>query len=118
MLQSFHLIYLEIPVTIRQVLNGEGVLLNNGLYPSASVCTIAKYEQSPGSVIKRADRNFHVCGEAVSITDAPNHVPIGLMYDVVVKRKVEPGQMLAFDDIEIQESKAYRAWYDTLSYSR
>jgi len=115
MLQSFHLIYLEIPVTIRQVLQGEGVLLNNGLKPKASVCTIAKHVLKPGTVIKREDRNFHVRGEAIPIADAPNHIPIGLMYDVVIKRKVEPGQMLAFEDVEVQESKAYYAWKDTLS---
>mgnify|MGYP001050957212 CR=1 FL=1 len=115
MLQSFHLIYLEIPVTIRQVLKGDGVLLNNGLKPKASVCTIAKHKLSPGTVIERADRNFHVRGEAISIKDAPNQVPIGLMYDVVIKRRVEPGQMLEFDDVEIEESKAYQAWQDTLS---
>jgi predicted homoserine dehydrogenase-like protein len=118
MLQSFHLIYLEIPVTIRQVLQGEGVLLNNGLKPKASVCTIAKHKLNPGTVIKREDRNFHVRGEAIPIADAPNHIPIGLMYDVVIKRKIEPGQMLVFEDVEIQESKAYHAWEDTLSSLR
>ncbi|MGC9384638.1 MAG: NAD(P)-dependent oxidoreductase [Kosmotogaceae bacterium] len=115
MLQSFHLIYLEIPVTIRQVLQQKEVLLNNGPKPKASVCTIAKHALNPGTVIKREDRNFHVRGEAIPIADAPNHIPIGLMYDVVIKRKVEPGQMIVFDDIEIQESQAYHAWKDTLS---
>jgi predicted homoserine dehydrogenase-like protein len=113
-LQNFHLIYLEIPLTIRQILRGDGVLLNNGHNPGASVCSIAKHRLTPGTVIKRADRNFHVRGEAVRIKDAPNHVPIGLMYDVVIKRAVESGQVLTFDDIEITYSKALEAWEYTL----
>jgi len=110
LIQNYHLIYLEIPVTIRQVLSGKGILLNNGSHPSASVCTIAKHELSPGTIINRANRYFHVRGEALSIKNALHYVPIGLMYDVVIRRKVEPGQMLLFDDVEIKDSKAYEAW--------
>jgi len=90
------------------------VLLDNSLQPTTSVCTIAKRELKPGTVIKRADRNFQIRGEALSIREAPNHVPIGLMNDVVIKRKVEPGQMLEFYDVEIPESQAYDAWQYTL----
>jgi len=110
LIQNYHLIYLEIPVTIRQVLSGKGILLNNGSHPSASVCTIAKHELSPGTIINRANRYFHVRGEALSIKNALHYVPIGLMYDVVIRRKVEPGQMLLFDDVEIKDSKAYECW--------
>jgi predicted homoserine dehydrogenase-like protein len=55
-----------------------------------------------------------VRGEALSIKDAPNHVPIGLVGDVVVRRKIERGQMIEFDDLEIKESKAYCAWEYTV----
>jgi len=114
LIRNYHLIHLEIPATIRQVLQGQGVLLDNSLQPTTSVCTIAKRELKPGTVIKRADRNFQIRGEALSIREAPNHVPIGLMNDVVIKRKVEPGQMLEFYDVEIPESQAYDAWQYTL----
>jgi len=114
LIRNYHLIHLEIPATIRQVLQGQGVLLDNSLQPTTSVCTIAKRELKPGTVIKRVDRNFQIRGEALSIREAPNHVPIGLMNDVVIKRKVEPGQMLEFYDVEIPESQAYDAWQYTL----
>ncbi len=114
LIRNYHLIHLEIPATIRQVLMGGGVLLDNSANPTASVCVIAKKELKPGTIIKRADRNFQVRGEALSIKDAPNHVPIGLVKDVVIKRRIERGQMLEFDDIEIQETKAYEAWQYTL----
>lgn len=115
LIRNYHLIYLEIPLTIREVLQGQGALLNNSLHPTASVCAIAKKELKQGTVIKRVDRNFLVRGEALRIKDAPNHVPFGLLSDVVIKRDVEPGQMLEFDDIEIAASIAFDAWQFTLN---
>jgi len=114
-LQNFHLIYLDIPLTIREVLEGKGVLLNNGTHPSASVGAVAKRELQSGLKITRSNRHFTLRGEALRITDAPNHVPIGLLYDVVLKCNIEQGQILTFDDIEIEGSKALDAWLSTLN---
>lgn len=114
-LQNFHLIYLDIPLTIREVLEGKGVLLNNGTHPSASVGAVAKRELQSGLKITRSNRHFTLRGEALRITDAPNHVPIGLLYDVVLKCNVEQGQILTFDDVVIEGSKALDAWMSTLS---
>jgi predicted homoserine dehydrogenase-like protein len=115
LIRNYHLIYMEIPLTIRQVLRGQGGLLNNSSHPTASVCAIAKIELRPGTLIKRSDRNFQIRGEAITIKDAPKHVPIGLMSDVIIRRRVEPGQMIEFDDVEIATSKAYEGWQYTLS---
>ncbi len=117
LLKHYHLIYLDIPVTIRQVLRGEGVLLNNSLKPSASVLAVAKKRMMPGQIIHRTDRNFQLRGEAVTIKEVPNHVPIGLIDNVVIKRIVEPGQVIMYDDLEIPDSKAYNAWKFTLNLS-
>jgi predicted homoserine dehydrogenase-like protein len=110
LIRNYHLIHLEIPATIRQVLQGQGVLLDNSLHPTASVCAKAKKTLQPGTILKRADRNFFVRGEAINILNFPYHVPIGLVNNVVLKRQIHPGQILEFDDIEIPESKAYEAW--------
>ncbi len=115
LIRNYHLIHLEIPATIRQVVRGQGVLLDNSMHPTASVCVIAKRELKPGEMIRRPDRNFQIRGEAVQINEAPNHVPIGLVKDVVIKRKVEPGQVIMFDDVEVPESNAYDAWQYTLN---
>ncbi|MGI6741940.1 MAG: NAD(P)-dependent oxidoreductase [Brevefilum sp.] len=115
LLQNFHFIYLDIPLTIREVLDGRGVLLNNGAHPTASVAAVAKCELPSGSPITREDRHFKVRGEAVRIKEAPGHVPIGLLYNTILKRKVERGQMLHFDDIEMDSSKALDAWLFTQS---
>lgn len=115
LIRNYHLIHLEIPATIRQVVRGQGVLLDNSMHPTASVCVIAKRALKPGEMIRRPDRNFQIRGEAVQINEAPNHVPIGLVKDVVIKRKVEPGQVIMFDDVEVPELNAYDAWQYTLN---
>lgn len=112
--RPFHLCHLEISKTIRQVLRGEGVLLNNGENPQISVATIAKRRLMPGEIVKRGIGSFMVRGEAIKIAENPQHVPIGLVFDVVLKRYVEPGQVITFDDIEISESQALVAWQETI----
>lgn len=110
MIRNYHLCHMEIPVTIRQVIKNRDVLLDNSDHPTASVGVIAKKVLIPGTVLKRVDRNFQIRGEALRIKDEPNHVPIGLINNVVIKRNIEVGQMLTFDDVDIPDSLAYRAW--------
>jgi len=114
LIRNYHLVHLEMPKTIREVLMGHGVLLNNSAQPTASVCVIAKKELTPGTILSRNLRNFQVRGEALPIKDAPNHVPIGLVNDIVIRHRIEPGQILMFDDVDVPESKAYEGWRYTL----
>jgi len=115
LIRNYHLCHLEIPKTIHQVLNGNGVLLDNSQKPTASVCVIAKKELEPGTLLRRIDRNFLIRGEAIAIKEAPQHVPIGLMSNVRIKRHVKSGQMLTFDDVEIGDTPALEGWKYTLS---
>jgi len=110
LLQDFHLCHLEITKTIRRALNGGGVLLNNSVNPAISVAAIAKMSLEPGYIIRRGIGSFDVRGIAIRIADNPNHVPIGLLSDAVVSRRVEPEQQISFDDVEIAESQALHAW--------
>lgn len=112
--RPFHVCHLEISKTVRQVLNGDGVLLNNGENPRISVATVAKRRLVPGEVIKRGIGSFSVRGEAIKISENTEHVPIGLVFDIVMKRYVEPGQTISFDDIEIPDSQAKVAWQETI----
>lgn len=113
--RPFHICHLEISKTIRQVLRGGGVLINNGETPHASVATVAKRRLVPGEIIRRGVGSFTVRGEAVKISDYPEHLPIGLVFDVVLKRYIEPGQIITFDDVEIPESRALVAWKETVN---
>ncbi|QQG43053.1 MAG: NAD(P)-dependent oxidoreductase [Candidatus Daviesbacteria bacterium] len=110
--KPFHLCHLEIPKTIRQVLKGGGILLNNGENPQISVATVAKRELKPGETFKRGIGSFVVRGEAINIADYPDHLPIGLAFNVVLKRSIEPGQIISFTDVEIPESQALLAWQE------
>ena len=58
---------------------------------------------------------MEVRGEAIKITDCTNHVPIGLMNKVQLKRNIEEGEIITFDDINIPDSLALEAWKSTLS---
>lgn len=118
LLRNYHLCHLEIPKTIREALNRAPVLLDNGSHPTTSVAAISKAELTAGTRVDHALGSFAVRGEAILIKDKPDHLPIGLMRDAVVKNTIEPGQMLTLDDVEIPKTLAYRAWQYTLQQSR
>jgi predicted homoserine dehydrogenase-like protein len=103
--RPFHLCSLEVGKTVRRVLAGGGVLLNNSVEPTLGVAAIAKREIKAGEAISRGIGGFDVRGEAVRLVDELDHVPIGLLRNTVLKRPVEPGQLITLDDIEIQPSR-------------
>lgn len=104
--RPFHLCSLEVGKTVRRVLAGGGVLLNNSVAPTLGVAAIAKREMKPGDVIERGIGGFDVRGEAIRLADETDHVPIGLLRHTELKRAVEPGQMLTFDDVDLLPSRA------------
>ena len=108
--RTFHLCHLEIMKTIDRVLRGGGVLLDNSANPTISVTTIAKRDLKPGETIKKGIGSFDVRGIAVKIKDHQGHVPIGLVNDAVIKRPVAKGVEITFDDIELPDSLAVKAW--------
>ncbi|PFG15033.1 NAD(P)-dependent oxidoreductase [Bacillus sp. es.036] len=111
---NFHLCHLEILKTIRRVLNGGSVLLNNGTNPRISVAAIAKRKLIPGDQISHGIGGIEVRGEAVRIADAENHIPIGLLRNAVIKRPIEEGEMLLFSDLDIPDTYASKAWNSIL----
>jgi predicted homoserine dehydrogenase-like protein len=108
--RTFHLCHLEIMKTVDRVLRGGGVLLDNSADPTISVTTIAKRDLKPGETIKKGIGSFDVRGIAVKIKEHKGHVPIGLMKDVLIKRPVAAGAELTFDDVELPDSLAVKAW--------
>lgn len=103
--RPFHLCSLEVGKTVRRVLAGGGVLLNNSVEPTLGVAAIAKREMRSGEMISRGIGGFDVRGEAVRLVDELDYVPIGLLRNTVLKRTLEPGQLITFDDIEVQPSR-------------
>lgn len=114
LLRNYHLCHLEIPKTIREVMNGGLVLLDNSSKPTTSVVAIAKTELKSGQQIKQALGSFEVRGEAIQIKFMPDHLPIGLMRNAVMKHNVSAGQLLTMSDVDLPETLALKAWQYTL----
>jgi len=108
--RPYHLCYFEIIKTIDRVLQGRGILLDNNKIPTISTATIAKRDLSVGEKIGKGIGSFDVRGIAVKIKEHKNHVPIGLMKNVVLTRDVPEGNVVTFDDVEVPDSLALRAW--------
>ena len=109
-LHSYHLCQLEVPRTIEAVLAGAPPLLTNSLNPKVSVAAIAKHKLVPGESITRGLGSFKVRGEAVLIKDYPHHVPICLLAKAVVKRAIEPNQVITFADLDLPPTRALEVY--------
>ena len=63
-----------------------------------------------GTVIERGCGSFDLRGTCVNIAERPGHVPICLASDLRLRRRVEAGELLTMDDIELPETAALAAW--------
>ena len=108
--QDMILCHMEIIKTVRRILNGGSVLLDNSKNPTISVAAYAKHDIPKGHKIGHPIGSFDIRGEAVKIAKNPSHVPLGLLADITFKRNMEKGQMVCWDDIEMPDSLALRAW--------
>lgn len=106
LVRPFHLCSLEVGKTVRRVLAGGGVLLNNSTTPTLGVAAIAKRPMRAGELIERGIGGFQFRGEAIKLAEHPDHVPIGLLRKTALKRAVEPGQIITYDDVDILPSRA------------
>ncbi|MBD3628617.1 SAF domain-containing protein [Cyclobacterium sp.] len=113
--KPMHLCFFEIPNSILNLVNHGEILLDNGKVPSVSVGAIAKKDLPKGSVIDKGTGGMEVRGEALRIEDAMDHVPIGLLSNVELKRNIEQGELITFDDIHVPDSLALTAWKSTLT---
>lgn len=110
LLRPYFLPHLEIPKTIRRVIQGGGALLTNSATPRVSVGAVAKHALRPGDVIDHGSGSFDVRGVAVRMHDQPDHLPIGLLHNAVLRHAVEPEQMLTFADVDLPDTLALEAW--------
>jgi len=115
LLRNYHLCHLEIPKTIRVVLEGGAPLLHNTQSPSVGVAAIAKRTISSGYTFARGIGSYDTRGIGVSLTKNPNHVPIGLLEGAIARRTIAAGQMLTVDDVDTPDSLAAEAWRAVLT---
>lgn len=106
MVRPYHLCALEIPKTIRRVAAGGPPLLHNSAAPTIGVAAVAKKTLSPGDTIALGVGSFEVRGRAVRMSEEPDHMPIGLLCDAKVTRKLQRGEMLTVNDVDLPDSYA------------
>lgn len=111
------LCHLEILKTVKRVIRLKTPLLNNSESPTISLCAIAKKDLPIGTRISHAIGSFEVRGVAIKMTDYPQHIPIGLLFDAVVTESIEKGEVICFNHIEIKPSLALKAWQESISIS-
>ncbi len=77
---------------------------------------MAKRPLEAGSKIENGIGSFDVRGVGVRIVESAGHLPIGLVADAVVTRRVEAGETMSLADVEIPDSLALRAWREVESW--
>lgn len=107
--RNFHLCHLEIIKTLRRTALGCQPLLNNSVHPRATVAAIAKRPLEPGHWMARGAGGYDLRGEAVLMAETPDAVPLGMLDGARLTRRVEKGQTLTWDDVEIPDSLALEA---------
>jgi predicted homoserine dehydrogenase-like protein len=110
LIKDYCLVHLEVFKTLERLVRERRPLLNNGARPRVSVASIAKRALRPGEVIERGCGSFELRGTCVNIADRPGHVPICLASRMRIRRRIEPGQLLTMDDVELPETEALAAW--------
>jgi predicted homoserine dehydrogenase-like protein len=108
--QPTALVHLEVFRTLERVIGGAPALLHNTPTPRLSVAAVAKRALLPGEQIARGCGSFELRGAAVRIADRPDHLPIGLANAVRVRRKVDAGEVLTFDDVDLADADLVALW--------
>ncbi|KPA20717.1 L-aspartate dehydrogenase [Shimia sp. SK013] len=111
--RPFHLGHFEIPITIERMAQMRGPLMSMPKEPLHSVLTIAKRDLGRGLFVTRAIGSFDFRGEATTRFEAPNHVPIGLMENCILKENVLAGQVIQWSDVDFQSSASVELWQQT-----
>ena len=102
--RPFHLASIEAPLSVaRAVLDREASLFAPSL--QAEVCTMAKKDLNPGDTIDGIG-GYTVRGYADIAKDArrDNLVPIGLIEGAVVQKSIKVGDLISYDQVELNES--------------
>lgn len=110
LLRPYHLCHLELPRTLRRIIAGGGVLLNNSAQPKINVVAVAKKDLPAGTLIEAAIGSVELRGEAVRLAELPDAPPIGLLSGGRLRHSVAAGQTLMTSDVDIPSSLAKKAW--------
>ncbi|MCU0545781.1 MAG: hypothetical protein MUE44_27050 [Oscillatoriaceae cyanobacterium Prado104] len=115
LLRPHHLCYLEALNTLRKIVLGEQILLNNSANPTIAVAAVAKRKIGRDEIIERGAGGFDVRGMALRLRENIDAVPICLLKNTRIVKEIEPGQIVRFEDVELAETKALEVYRDLLN---
>lgn len=103
--RPYHLTSLETPISIaRAVISGDTTVATD-TPPTAETVAVAKRDLAVGETIDSLG-GFSTYGMIDSVANArrDNQLPLGLAPGAVLKKPVETGQVITYDDVELDES--------------
>jgi predicted homoserine dehydrogenase-like protein len=108
--RPYHLIHMEVPTTVEQVLAGGPPLGSRTPEPVAACVAVAKRAVAAGEALEGIGGG--TCyGVAASLDEAAELLPVGLAQHAVARRPLSVDQPVRRDDVELDET----AWLVRLS---
>jgi predicted homoserine dehydrogenase-like protein len=101
--RPYHLIHMEVPVTIEQVVAGGPALGRRTEQPIAACVAVAKRDLEAGTALDGigGDTSY---GVAASIDEAETLLPIGLAQHAVLRRAVGADEPIRREDVELDDT--------------
>lgn len=104
---SYHLCHLEVSETIASVaLFGEPTI-NNGLHPTTTTITLAKFDLQKGQTLDGIGGDT-IYGSIRKLETNKQYLPIGVAHGAVLKRDIPQNAPIAIDDVELPDTAATR----------
>jgi len=101
--RPYHLIHMEMPTTIEQVVAGGPALGHRTSQPVALCAAVAKRGLEPGDALDGIGGD--TCyGVAASVSEGAELLPIGLSQHATLRRSVPIDQPVTLDDVELDDS--------------
>jgi predicted homoserine dehydrogenase-like protein len=115
LVKPHYFVHLKVPKTLRGVVAGAPPVITNGLAPTVSIAAVTKRALPAGTRIGTGLGGFELRGEAVTIAEAPDAVPITLLDGAVTRHALEAGAVVTEADVDVPDSLARRLWSRTLA---
>ena len=114
LLRPHHLVHLEIGRTLERLAQRKAALLHNGRAPHVTVAAVAKRDLPAGYRVETGLGGFDLRGEAVTLAECPDAVPVTLTDGGVLRHAVAAGQRLTLSDMDLPDSLALALYMESL----
>ncbi len=113
LLKPHYFVHVEVPKTLRGVMAGAPPVITNSLAPTVSIAAVAKRALGPGTRIETGLGGFELRGEAVTIAEHPDAVPITLLDGAVTRHGLDAGAIVTEADVDVPDTLAHQLWMRT-----